>query len=199
MTLIEQIHGRYVHGRRVRVLAGKLSALIPDKSTVLDVGCGDGRLAQLLLKDRPSLSLIGVDVLVRPDACIPVAWFDGKTLPQADHSVDVVMLVDVLHHTEDPNILLREAVRVARQALIVKDHLREGLFAGSILRFMDEIGNRRHGVALPHNYWTRAQWRKASGELKVTTKNWDESLHLYPFAADWLFGGSLHFIARWDV
>ncbi len=45
----------------------------------------------------------------------PAVEFDGLTLPLADHSVDVVLFVDVLHHTADPLILLREAARVARR------------------------------------------------------------------------------------
>ena len=36
--------------------------------------------------------------------------------------------------------LLREAVRVARQAVLIKDHLVEGTFAYSTLRFMDWWG-----------------------------------------------------------
>jgi hypothetical protein len=36
----------------------------------------------------------------------------------------VVIFADVLHQAEAPMILLREAVRVRRKALIIKDHTR---------------------------------------------------------------------------
>ena len=41
---------------------------------------------------------------------------------------------------------------------MIKDHTLNGLFAGPTLRLMDKIGNARHGVALPYNYWPRQKW-----------------------------------------
>ena len=46
------------------------------------------------------------------------------------------MLVDVLHHTDDPGILLSEARRVTRRAVVLKDHTRDYM-AGATLRLMD--------------------------------------------------------------
>ena len=196
MGLIENVHGNYVHSRRVRVLGERIARWLPDHGSVLDVGCGDGRLAQCLQQAYPAILLAGVDVLPRPDAQIPVEAFDGTTLPRADQSVDCVLLVDVLHHTVDPAVLLREAARVARGAVIIKDHLLEGILAGPTLRFMDRVGNARHGVALPHNYWTRDQWTRAFAQLALSVRAWEEKLALYPPPADWIFGRSLHFLAR---
>jgi len=162
---------------------------------VLDVGCGDGRLARLIADKRPDISTHGIDVRLRSDAAISVEAFDGKTIPYGEGSFDVVMFVDVLHHTNDPMILLHEAVRVARQAILVKDHLLEGAFAYSTLRFMDWVGNARHGVALPYNYWTSAQWERAFDNLGLVIQYWGSNLKLYPFPFDLVFERSLHFIA----
>ena len=118
---------------------------------MLDVGCGDGLLAFLILEKRPDLDLRGIDVLVREQTHIPVDRFDGLAIPHADASFDVVMFVDVLHHTEDPMALLGEAVRVARKTIVVKDHTLNGFLAGPTLHFLDRVGNARHDVALPYN------------------------------------------------
>ena len=67
-----------------------------------------------------------------------------------DASFDVVMFVDVLHHTDDPLLLLQEAQRVGK-IILVKDHFRKGFLAGPTLRFMDWVGNAHHGVVLPYN------------------------------------------------
>lgn len=196
MGLIEKVHGGFVHGRRVRVLSERIARLLPDGVSVLDVGCGDGWLARLIQELRPSIQLTGLEVLARPDARIPVEPFDGLSLPRADRSVDVVMFVDVLHHTEDPAALLREAARVARHSIVIKDHLLDGFLAGPTLRWMDRVGNARHGVALPHNYWTHQQWTDAFAKFQLNVREWEGDLALYPRPADWIFGRSLHFLAR---
>src|SRR5262249_28168113 len=144
---------------------------------------------------RPDISVQGIDVLVRSDTAIPVEAFDGKSIPYDEGSIDVVMFVDVLHHTTDPMILLREAARATRRAILITDHLLEGPFAFFTLRFMDWIGNARHGVALPYNYWTLAQWHRAFSELGLSITFWEKHLELYPLPADWIFGRSLHFIS----
>jgi SAM-dependent methyltransferase len=196
MGLTQKIHDGYVHGRRVRVLADHLAELIPADSSVLDVGCGDGLLASLIQSRQTDLVLTGIDVLAREGTHIPVEHFDGRTIPMPDNSIDVVMFVDVLHHTEDPMVLLREAARVARRAILIKDHTRDGLLAGPTLRFMDYVGNAHHGVVLPYNYWTGKRWREAFQELGLTVQVWRDSLKLYPKPADWIFGAGLHFVAQ---
>jgi SAM-dependent methyltransferase len=194
MSLFGRLHGAYVHTRRVAVLSEHLAHLIPLKASVLDVGCGDGQLAARLLALRPDVSIRGLDVLARPQSAIPVRLFDGAVIPYERASVDVVLMVDVLHHTDDPTILLREAARVARFGVLVKDHLREGLGARVTLRGMDWVGNARHGVRLPYNYWSRAQWNSAFDKLGLVVERWESALGLYPKPASWVFDRSLHFV-----
>src|SRR5262245_61677921 len=91
-------------------------------------------------------------------------------------------------------VLLREAVRVTRRLVLIKDHMLQGAFAYSTLRLMDWVANARHHVALPYNYWTPAQWHAAFDNLGLTVSSWESNLDLYPFPADLIFGRSLHFI-----
>jgi SAM-dependent methyltransferase len=195
MSWLNSVHGRYVHTRRISVLSDWFSKLIPANSSVLDVGCGDGRLARLIADTRPDISIQGIDVLLRNDAVIAVKSFDGQTIPYGQGSFDSVMLIDVLHHTADPMILLREATRAARQSILIKDHLLQGPLAYPTLRLMDWVGNARHGVALPYNYWTPAKWRHAFDELGLNLISWEKQLKLYPFPANLIFERSLHFVA----
>lgn len=169
---------------------------MPRDASVLDVGCGDGTIARMIGERRPDLTLVGIDVLIRPQTAIPVQLFDGETIPHADKSFDVVTFVDVLHHTHHPLALLKEAVRVARQAVVLKDHVCDGLVAKETLRLMDWVGNARHGIALPYNYWPRSRWREAFRSVNLTVKDWDDALALYPRPASWLFDRSLHFVAN---
>jgi SAM-dependent methyltransferase len=198
MSLLGKVHETRIFPRRVERLAELLATAIPPDNAILDVGCGDGLVDSLLLARRPDLRVEGTDVLLRPHSAIPVRQFDSH-LPYADRSFDTVLFVDVLHHTSDPMVLLREAVRVTRKSLVIKDHLREGLLAGMRLRFMDYVGNAHHGVGLPYNYWRAKQWERARHTLDLRRSAETRDLHLYPGAADYFFGAGLHFLARFEV
>jgi SAM-dependent methyltransferase len=200
MNTADGLHGRLVHPRRVQVLAAHAARLVPNGARVLDVGTGDGRIAAALVAARPDLRVEGIDVLVRRDAAIPVAPFDGRSIPLPARSVDVVTLFDVLHHADDPEALLAEASRVARSCVIVKDHVANGWIARAILAFMDDVGNRRHGVALPHHYLSATEWSAVIARLGLACARWDVGgLGLYPWPASLVFGGRLHVLARLDV
>lgn len=195
MRMLARTHRVLVHDRRVRVLAERIGALIPESSDIVDVGCGDGRLAASLVKARSDVTVRGLDVLGRKDALIPVEMFDGRRLPMANKSVDVVMIVDVLHHADDPLALLAECARVTRRALIIKDHLLDGFLALPTLRLMDWVGNAPHGVSLPYNYWPRSMWHKAFSDLNLEVRQWTSELGLYSWPASTLFERNLHFLA----
>jgi len=199
MNLLEHLHGGYIQQKRLEGLVRHLKDVIPKNASVLDVGCGDGRLAALLREKRPDLVVEGIEVLKRDKAWIPVQQFNGRTIPYKSASRDVVMFIDVLHHTDDPVSLLREAARVARKSVVIKDHLNDGWFAESTLRFMDRIGNARYGVALPGNYWQQTQWEKAFRALALTPVEWREELGLYPRILDLWFGRTLHFVAKLEA
>ncbi len=196
MSLLDAVHGGWVHDRRTDRLSKLLAELIPQGSEVLDVGCGDGLLSRRIARRRPDATVRGIDVMIRKDSHVPVDVFDGETIPGGDSSCDVVLFADVLHHTPDPMVLLREATRVARNAVVIKDHTLDGLLAGPTLRFMDRVGNARHGVALPHNYWPRRRWLDGFAALGLAVDVWQSKLGLYPWPASLIFERSLHFVAR---
>ena len=127
--ILNRAHGALVFGRRVRILAANLAKEIPIRAEVLDVGAGDGSIAKAIALHRPDIKIEGIDVLIRPSTHIPVRLFDGDHIPLSGKTVDVVSFVDVLHHTSNARTLLREAARVSRRYIVIKDHLREGPFA----------------------------------------------------------------------
>jgi SAM-dependent methyltransferase len=199
VSLVERLHDVYASQRRVRKLADHLAPLVPKGARVLDVGCGDGLLDLALVEKRPDIELHGLDVQLRQKTHIPVEPFDGRHIPHPDNSFDALLLVDVLHHAEDAEALLRETIRVARSTLLIKDHTLEGPLAGPTLRFMDDVGNARYDVARPYDYWPRDRWLATFRELGLELEHWRRKLDLYPWPLSMVFGRSLHFIARLAV
>ena len=193
--MLDRLHTKMVQGRRARVLAEHLLPWLPRDARVLDVGAGDARVAALLAERRPDLKLRCIDVDPRDDAQLPVEAFDGAKIPFDDRSFDAALLIDVLHHTLDPLALLREVRRVSPDRIVLKDHALDGAFAGVTLRLMDWLGNARHGVPLPYNYWPQAIWRDAFARLGLEIRGWEDDLGVYPWPASWIFDRRLHLLA----
>jgi SAM-dependent methyltransferase len=190
------VHGTTVLDRRKRVLSDAIERLLPAGSLVLDVGTGDGQIASRWRQACSGLSVEGIDVLVRGRTHIPVSAFDGRTIPYPDKSVDVVTFVDVLHHTEDAQLLLSEAARVARRSIVIKDHLAETPLDHWTLRLMDWVGNAPHGVVLPYNYLSYETWMLCFERAGLQVVSFEHAIPLYPFPLNLVFGRKLHFVAQ---
>jgi SAM-dependent methyltransferase len=199
IKIADAFHERFVGGCRTRKLTEHLAPLMPIDANVLDVGCGDGEIARAIWNLRPDLDFRGIDVLVRDDTAIPVDSFDGERIPHADNTFDVVTLIDVLHHTEDPLPVLEEARRVSGGSVVIKDHLLSGVLAKNTLRLMDAVGNKRHGVALPYNYLTRSEWDVAFDQAGMEIEIWLDRLSIYPWPATLMLDRGLHFITSLTV
>ncbi len=192
-NLAVKVHRKIVMSRRVEQISKNISALIPKEvSSVLDVGAGTGEMACAIKNYRPELVVSGVDVYIRPKTFIPVTEYDGNRLPFNDNSFDAVITVDVLHHCADPVAVLKECARVSKRFVIIKDHVSDSAFDEKVLRLMDWVGNRAHGVVLPYNYLSSLAWDSAFEQAGLNVIDNLTQLKLYPLPFNIIFGGSLH-------
>ena len=116
---------------------------LPAEATLLDVGTGLGdipcRAREVARKLGVDLTTMGLDSALelarasRPVLTLAVCG-DALRLPFADHSVDIVMCSQVLHHFAgaDALQLLREMNRVARVRVIVSDLRRSWIAAAGL-------------------------------------------------------------------
>jgi ubiquinone/menaquinone biosynthesis C-methylase UbiE len=115
--LLDAIQRRWRRERRRRKvgraydMALEIARVLPTRSRVLDVGCGNGFIAHHL-SAMLNATAIGIDLDAGAEATIDYRQFDGKQFPVADRSVDAVLLCYVLHHAQDLSILMKELRRV---------------------------------------------------------------------------------------
>ncbi len=147
---------------RRRYLTRILSPHLTESSNILDLGASDGRLAATLQETLAAkgrlVHFAGCDVHVQSETYIPIVSYDGCTLPFPDNSFDCVLIVDVLHHTQDPQRVLEEAKRVSSQYIVIKDHHWQSPKDWSRLSVSDYIGNHPYGIVLPFNFLKCRQW-----------------------------------------
>jgi ubiquinone/menaquinone biosynthesis C-methylase UbiE len=107
-----------------RVHRGVLARLPADfvPATILDIGCGTGRLLRRMHLRWPSAVLVGVDLaegmLAEARAQTSYASFHqapAEHLPLENDSVDLVITTASFHHWSDQAQGVREAVRVLRR------------------------------------------------------------------------------------
>lgn len=127
--------------------------------SLLDFGAGNGwMLNQMLTADVSIGCATAVDVQERAEYFLSVETYDGQRLPFEDRSFDATMAVDVIHHCSDPRAALRDAARVTRRFLIVKDHTYRSKVGFATLSVLDELGNRKFGIPSRYRYQSRFTW-----------------------------------------
>lgn len=108
-------------------LRHKISSYLKTEEWVLDVGCGPGWNFDHLQENGPSVYYRGMDyserfIRVANQRVAPMKIFskgDVRDIPAEDKSFDVVIMQDVLEHTNGYEKPLKEALRVARRLIIV--------------------------------------------------------------------------------
>src|SRR5438445_13379759 len=98
-----------------------VAGIVPRPGSVLDVGCGTGRLLRRANRYWPEAQLIGVDpangMIEKAKLLTPNAtFFTGmaEALPLQDASVDLALSTTSFHHWQDQAAGIREIVRVLR-------------------------------------------------------------------------------------
>ena len=104
--------------RNYEKLHEKVLTLCPDRSKVLDVGCGGGILLKKA-KDKKICEVYGVDFSsVAVNVCkkngLNVIQSKLPDIPYTDNSFDVVICSEVLEHLSEPEKTIKQMLRVLK-------------------------------------------------------------------------------------
>ncbi len=162
---------------QAQMLADLREAIPSETRSILDVGCGTGLVAHAMRELFALDAVRGIDVVDRvfPSVRVPFAKFDGEHIPADDGAVDVVTILNVMHHVPEAQRvgLLRECLRVARSGtVVVKDHIAESSLDHARLTTLDAIGNVPFSGMVYAKYLGERAWRRliedAGGEITRT-------------------------------
>jgi SAM-dependent methyltransferase len=96
--------------------------------TVLDIGTGSSISIHFFSREFPDIEFSTADIAdMRQEKELPFVLYDGIRLPFDDHSFDLAVLNEVLHHTKDPEPVLKEAKRVGKVIFIVEHFPKPGV------------------------------------------------------------------------
>jgi len=168
--------------KRSETVVSRIKPYIKKGIKLIDIGSGSGDVASLLQSQGFEVTPVDVADFHGP-RMIKTTIYDGKTLPFKDKSFDTALLLMVMHHTPNPEIVFKEASRVAKEVIVI-----ETSYTTKLNRYFtiisDAIGNLRLEIFW-NSYKNNLDWSKyfkSEGYAVTDTHQyWDRNFGLIPF------------------
>lgn len=154
---------------RVGIKLDKIAAHMDPKESHLDVGCGNGGLCHSLKAKGYQIQPLDVKNISFFEDVQPLVY-DGERFPYEDNSFDTVLIITVLHHTPEPEAILREAQRVARKKIILMEDIYRNPLQKHLTFFMDSLVNFEFD-GHPHTNKNDAGWKQTFQEMGLELKS----------------------------
>lgn len=142
---------------------GKIEPFLKTGEQILDVGAGIGVVTQVLTKKGYKVTPLDIKNLSFIDEIVPVIY-DGKRFPFEDDKFDSCLILDTLHHTPDPQLILSEAERVTKDRIIVMENIHNGFLHKFLTVIVDRIINLDFGRL---NHKNDEQWKGVFRNLNL--------------------------------
>ena len=166
------------------------SPWVSPQDRLLEVGSGPGSV--LIEFRRAGFQIDAIDVTdTSYSASLSPELYDGENMPYPSDAYDTALLLTVLHHTPEPDDVLRETARVARRVIILED-VYDGAWQRKYTKVADSITNLEF-FGHPHSNRSDAEWRQSFSRLNL------KLLHaeVHPFAA--FFKQALYVVEKSDI
>ncbi|QOY55760.1 class I SAM-dependent methyltransferase [Candidatus Sulfurimonas marisnigri] len=117
---------------------------LSNKASVLDVGAGTGMMSELAYRCNSELRYVAVDpangMLKYAEDYVEIHIATAEVLPFDDDSFDAILMGESLHHFDDPDVAMKEVVRVLKKngKLFIYD-FDKGTFMGKSLWAMEKL------------------------------------------------------------
>ena len=167
--------------QRSEVVISRIFPFLKDSKKILDIGSGTGDVAFLLGEHGKDVTPVDVSDFHGP-RLVKTTIYDGRKLPFPNNSFDTAMLLMVMHHTPNPEIVFDEASRVAKELVII-----ETSYTTPTNRWFtivsDALGNLRLD-AFWSSYKSDSEWKELFTKKKfeiVKTQKYNDRNFGLPF------------------
>jgi len=166
---------------RSEIVISRILPFLKESNNIVDIGSGTGDVAYLLNQSGKNVTPVDVADFHGP-RLVKTTIYDGQKLPFPDKSFDSALLLMVLHHTPNPEVVFNEAARVANEVVVI-----ETSYMTQINRWLtivsDTIGNFRLG-AFWSSYKSDSGWKDFFAKKKykiIKTQKYNDRNFGLPF------------------
>lgn len=142
----------------------RIEKYLKREDKILDVGSGLCNTVELLKNKGYKIVPLDIINLSFVDGIKPIIY-DGGKMPFGNDEFDIALIVLVLHHTKNPEDILKEAKRVAKKIIIVEE-IYENIFRKYTTFIWDSVVNLEF-LGHPHSNKTDVEWKKLFQKLKL--------------------------------
>jgi len=128
MALVEPLHAANAlyaqNASKAPADHSVIASMVADRAKVLDVGCGDGALLQLLARERSvkgrgmELSQAGVNACVSKGLSVVQGDADRDLSDYPDDSFDYVILSKTIQAVRHPRAVLKQLARIGERVIV---------------------------------------------------------------------------------
>lgn len=167
-TPLKKIYFKKWGPKWVKNKISSVTELLNENDLILDVGSGNGLVAYTLMQ-------LGYDVMLLDiahqafDPSVKPVIYDGKQIPFADKKFDVALVLSVLHHTQNPEALLKEVGRVAKR-IIINEDIYDNKLQKYLTLFSDALINSGYAPC-PRTNKNDQAWKSTFKDLKFRILN----------------------------
>ena len=130
----------------------------------IEIGSGPGSVLSVMR--RQNYTVEGLDIADKAfSEDLRPMLYDGEVMPFSNNDFNTALLLTVLHHTPDPDAILREAARIAKRIVIIEDVYDNRLMEW-LTKALDSLMNLEF-FAHPHSNRSDAEWRKTFDRLDL--------------------------------
>lgn len=133
-----------------------LIPLLPNDTPILDIGSGNGLAASLLREKGKDIVPLDIHEGNYHPSVKPLVY-DGKKIPFQDAHFDYGIILTVLHHVDEPEVLLEDIMRVCKHLVIMEDIYGSPL-QKRITFWLDTLANLWYSPC-PHTNKNDAGWK----------------------------------------